>query len=106
VQLTKPGAASDETDTGTCECTHKNHFFALGVEDLTVQIEHLWQTTFAHGSFPETRVKKDGGEGYKVSAVPYIQLPLSLRPCCVRVRLTLTPGPSISGAARLCVGSP
>jgi len=52
-------------NNGTCECTHKNHFFALGVEDLTVQIEHLWQTTFAHGSFPETRVKKDGGEGYK-----------------------------------------
>jgi hypothetical protein len=45
-----------------------NHFFALGVEDLTVQIEHLWQTTFAHGAFPETRIKKDGGERYKVRA--------------------------------------
>jgi hypothetical protein len=53
---------------GTCECKHTNHFFTLGVEDLTVQIEHLWQTTFAHGAFPETRVKKDGGEGYKVRA--------------------------------------
>jgi hypothetical protein len=51
---------------GTCACMHTNHFFALGVEDMEVQIEHLWQTTFAHGALPETRVRKYDGIEYKV----------------------------------------
>lgn len=67
-----------------------------------MQIEHLWQTTFAHGAFPETRVKKYGGKDYKVRIAPHsFSFPWSMLGAAYALALALY----ISGAAHLCVRS-